>query len=361
MIQSAQSTSTPTPTSNGRISPADRAAQERNNALADAISRLEKQYGTGAVMRLGDEARAPVETISTGSISLDLATGCGGYPRGRVIEIYGPESSGKTTLTLHAIAQCQAAGGVAAFIDAEHALDATYAASLGVDLDSLLVAQPDDGEQALDICEQLVMSGGVDLVVVDSVAALVPRAELAGEMGDTQVGLQARLMSKALRKLTGIAHKTNAAIVFINQLRQKIGVSFGPSEVTAGGNALKYYASLRLDVRRVGGLKDGQEAVGNRTRVRVVKNKLAPPFRQVEFDIIYGKGISSDGELIDLAESRGFITKSGSWFSLGDVRLGNGKEKARDFLATNPEVKAEIREMLLKSGPGHFEMGSMDA
>ncbi len=334
---------------------------DRSKALEAAVASIERQYGRGSIMRMNGTEQVQIGTISTGSISLDLALGIGGIPRGRVIEIYGPESSGKTTLTLHIIAEAQKKGGVCAFIDAEHALDINYARALGVNVDELLVSQPDTGEQALEIADTLVRSGAVDVLIVDSVAALVPKAELDGEMGDVQPGSQARLMSQALRKLTASIHKSNTSMIFINQVRMKIGVMFGSPETTTGGNALKYYASLRLDVRRVGGLKDGQEAVGNRTRVRVVKNKLAPPFRQVEFDIIYGKGISSDGELIDLAESRGFITKSGSWFSLGDVRLGNGKEKARDFLATNPEVKAEIREMLLKSGPGHFEMGSMDA
>jgi recombination protein RecA len=322
----------------------------RSTALSEAISRLDKQYGNNTVMRLGDQARQPIEAISTGSINLDLAVGCGGYPRGRVVEIYGPESSGKTTLTLHAIASCQAAGGTAAFIDAEHALDPNYAAGLGVDLDNLLIAQPDDGEQALDICESLVSSGGVDLIIIDSVAALVPRAELQGEMADQQMGLQARLMSKALRVLTGAAHRTNTTIIFINQLRQKIGVTFGSNEVTAGGNALKYYASLRLDVRRVGSLKDGTDAVGNRTKVKVVKNKMAPPFRQIEFDIIYGKGISTDAELIEIAEARGLVTRSGSWYTMGDTRLGQGRDKAREFLLANPAVQAQLRHTILAAG-----------
>jgi recombination protein RecA len=324
-----------------------RNTEERGQSLQEALNKLEKQYGAGTVMRLGDRNMAPTEVIPTGSIGLDLILGCGGYPRGRVVEIYGPESSGKTTLTLHAIASCQAVGGVAAFIDAEHALDPKYAARLGVKLDQLLVAQPDDGEQALDIVEQLVASGGVDLIVVDSVAALVPRAELQGEMTDQQMGMQARLMSKGLRKFTGQANRQQTCVIFINQLRQKIGVTFGPSEVTSGGNALKYYASLRLDVRRVGALKDGQEAVGNRTRVRVVKNKLAPPFQEVEFDILFGQGISLEGDLLQVAEDRGLVSRSGSWYNWGDLRLGQGREKARDHLVEHPELREKLRQAVM--------------
>ena len=315
----------------------------REGAIEGAIQQLERQYGKGTVMRMGDRSKLPISTISTGALGLDIATGCGGYPQGRVVEIYGPESSGKTTLALHAIAQCQLSGGIAAFIDAEHALDPIYASALGVELDRLLVSQPDDGEQALDVCERLVSSGGVSLVVVDSVAALVPRAEIAGEMGDQQMGLQARLMSKALRKLTGAAHKTGCCVIFINQLRQKIGVTFGSGEVTTGGNALKFYASLRMDVRRIGSIKDGQEAIGNRTRVRLVKNKLAPPFRQVELDIRYGKGICAQGDLLDLALEHGVLSKAGSWFSMGDQNIGQGRERAREYLQSNPEIAVRVR------------------
>ena len=320
----------------------------RNPAvLTQAIAQLEKQYGLGAVMRLGESNIRPVDTFSTGCFGMDIATGCGGYPRGRVIEIYGPESSGKTTLTLHAIAACQARDGIAAFVDAEHALDPAYAKALGVDLDGLLIAQPDDGEQALDIAEQLVTSGGVDLVVVDSVAALVPRAELAGDMGDMPMGLQARLMSQALRKLTGAAAKHKTTIIFINQLRQKIGVVFGSNEVTTGGNALKFYASLRLDVRRIGGLKDGLIAVGNRTRVKVVKNKLAPPFRQVEVEIRFGHGICPALDLLDRATEHGVIDRTGSWYSFGDTRLGQGRENVRTHFLNHPELMTEVRHKVL--------------
>lgn len=318
-------------------------------AVRSAIARIEKQYGSGTAMMGGDRAHADVAVYSTGSIGLDRALGVGGYPKGRVTEIYGPESSGKTTLTLHAIASCQRAGGIAAFVDAEHAFDPIYAGSLGVDIDALVISQPDDGEQALDVVEELVTCGGIDLVVLDSVAALVPRAELQGEMGDTQVGLQARLMSKALRKLTGAANKSSCAVVFINQLRQKIGVTFGSGEVTAGGNALKYYASVRLDIRRVGAVKVGQEAIGNKTRVRVVKNKLAPPFRQAEFDILYGKGVSRTGELLDLALAGGRITRAGAWFSLDGDTIGQGREKARDWLLENPVIAETLLAELLEA------------
>ena len=315
-------------------------------AVRAAISRLDKQYGPGTAMVGSDRQRVDVQTYSTGSLGLDKALGIGGYPKGRVTEIYGPESSGKTTLTLHAIASCQAAGGIAAFIDAEHALDPSYATALGVDMDRLIIAQPDDGEQALDVLEELVNCGGADLVVLDSVAALVPRAELQGEMSDTQVGLQARLMSKALRKITGAAHKSDTAVLFINQLRQKIGVMFGSNEVTAGGNALKYYASVRLDIRRIGALKQGTEAVGNKTRVRVVKNKLAPPFRQVEFEILFGQGVSRAGEALDAAMETGIISRSGSWFSYEGETIGQGREAARAWLADHPDTLEVLVEVL---------------
>ncbi len=316
------------------------------NAVRAALTRLDKQHGVGTAMLGSDRKRLQIETYSTGSLGLDRALGIGGYPKGRVTEIFGPESSGKTTLTLHAIASCQARGGIAAFIDAEHAFESSYATALGVDMDRLIISQPDHGEQALDVMEELVACGGVDLVVLDSVAALVPRAELEGEMSDTQVGLQARLMSKALRKVTGAANKSNTAVVFINQLRQKIGVMFGPSEVTAGGNALKYYASVRLDIRRVGSLKQGTEAVGNKTRVRVVKNKLAPPFRQAEFEILYGQGISRAGEALDVGLEAGFITRSGSWFAFEGETIGQGRESARAWLEEHPAKLADLVALL---------------
>ena len=324
-------------------------SEKASKAVRAAITRLDKQYGAGTAMMGSDRQQADVETYSTGSLGLDRALGIGGYPKGRVTEIYGPESSGKTTLTLHAIASCQAAGGIAAFIDAEHAFEAGYANALGVDIDHLIISQPDDAEQALDVLEELVSCGGVDLVVLDSVAALVPRAELQGEMSDTQVGLQARLMSKALRKVTGAASKSNTAVLFINQLRQKIGVMFGPSEVTAGGNALKYYASVRLDIRRIGSLKQGTEAVGNKTRVRVVKNKLAPPFRQAEFEIVFGRGVSRAGEALDAALEHGFITRSGSWFSFADTNIGQGREAARAWLESHPEQLETLVDRLLSN------------
>lgn len=330
----------------------DRRAEKRapdTAALQTAIGRLDKQYGAGTVMRLGDRVRQPVSVIPTGSVGLDRALGVLGYPAGRVIEIYGPEASGKTTLTLHAIASCQAAGGVAAFVDAEHALDPIYAEKLGVNLDDLLVSQPDDGEQALDVVEGLVASTAVHLVVVDSVAALVPRSELEGDMGDHSVGTQARLMSKALRRLTGLASRTGCCIIFINQLRQKIGVTFGPSEVTSGGNALKYYASVRLDVRRTGTLKAGNEAVGNQTRVRVVKNKMAPPFRQVEFEILFGVGISRSGEILDLALNAGLIQRSGAWYAHGDQRMGQGRDAARAWLDAHPAETAALYAELTRA------------
>ena len=329
-------------------SPAD-----REKALETALAQIDRQFGKGSVMRLGSEERAPVEVIPTGSIALDVALGVGGLPRGRIIEIYGPESSGKTTLTLHAIANVQRAGGIAAFIDAEHALDPDYAKKLGVDIDSLLVSQPDTGEQALEIADMLVRSGSIDLVVIDSVAALVPRAEIEGEMGDSHVGLQARLMSQALRKLTGGLNQTNTTMIFINQLREKIGVFFGSPETTAGGKALKFYASVRLDIRRIETLKDGTEAVGNRTRVKVVKNKMAPPFKQAEFDILYGVGISREGSLIDYGVDQAIVKKSGAWYTYDGDQLGQGKENARNFLIQNPDIAADIeKKILVKLGIG---------
>jgi recombination protein RecA len=317
-------------------------AADRKKALAAALTQIERSFGKGSIMRLGDGTVLEVETIPTGSIGLDTALGVGGVPRGRVIEVFGPESSGKTTLALHMIAETQKLGGQAAFIDAEHALDAQYAHALGVNTEDLLVAQPDSGEQALDIVETLVRSSAVDIIVVDSVAALTPRSEIEGEMGDSHMGLQARLMSQALRKLTAITSKSHTAIVFINQIRMKIGVMFGNPETTTGGNALKFYSSLRLDIRRIAAIKDGQEVVGNRTRVRVVKNKVAPPFRECEFDIIYGKGISRSGELVDLAVERNIIEKSGAWFSYQGNRLGQGRENAKQFLETNQPVFDEV-------------------
>ncbi|GAA1696495.1 recombinase RecA [Microbacterium sediminicola] len=315
---------------------------DREKALDSALAQIDRQFGKGSVMRLGSDERAPVEIIPTGSIALDVALGVGGLPRGRIIEIYGPESSGKTTLTLHAIANVQRAGGIAAFIDAEHALDPDYAQKLGVDIDQLLVSQPDTGEQALEIADMLIRSGAIDLVVIDSVAALVPKAEIEGEMGDSHVGLQARLMSQALRKLTGGLNQTKTTAIFINQLREKIGVFFGSPETTAGGKALKFYASVRLDIRRIETLKDGTDAVGNRTRVKVVKNKMAPPFKQAEFDILYGVGISREGSLIDFGVEHGIVKKSGAWYTYDGEQLGQGKENARNFLIKNADVAAEI-------------------
>jgi recombination protein RecA len=327
-------------------SPAD-----REKALESALAQIDRQFGKGSVMRLGSDDRAPVAVIPTGSIALDVALGVGGLPRGRIVEIYGPESSGKTTLTLHAIANVQSAGGIAAFIDAEHALDPDYAKKLGVDIDALLVSQPDTGEQALEIADMLVRSGAVDLVVIDSVAALVPRAEIEGEMGDSHVGLQARLMSQALRKLTGGLNTTNTTMIFINQLREKIGVFFGSPETTAGGKALKFYASVRLDIRRIETLKDGTDAVGNRTRVKVVKNKMAPPFKQAEFDILYGTGISREGSLIDFGVEHGIVKKSGAWYTYDGEQLGQGKENARNFLLKNEDIANDI-ESKIKSKLG---------
>ena len=325
---------------------------EKMKILKSVVSSVEKQFGKGAIMALGgEEGTEPVATISTGSLALDLATGVGGYPRGRVIEIYGPESSGKTTLALHAIAQAQRNGGLCAFIDAEHAIDINYAKSIGVEIDKLLVSQPDTGEQALDIAEMLVRCGAVDLIVIDSVAALTPRAELEGEMGDSHMGLQARLMSQALRKLTGVAHRTDTTLMFINQLRQKIGVTFGNPETTTGGNALKFYASMRLDVRRIGQVKTGDEIVGGRTRVKVAKNKCAPPFTEAEFEIRYGTGVDTLAELIDLGLSRGLIEKSGNHLSFAGTPLGNGREKSRDALAQSPELQSTLRQAIFASGP----------
>ena len=324
----------------------DRTDKERLKAVELAFGQIEKQFGKGSIMRLGGKEIQPIPAISTGSISIDWALGVGGLPRGRVIEIFGPESSGKTTLALQAIAQAQKLGGVAAFIDAEHALDAQYAQKLGVDLDNLLVSQPDNGEQALEITEVLIRSNGVDVVVVDSVAALVPRAEIEGEMGEAQMGLQARLMSQALRKLTGVVSKSKTCLIFINQLREKIGVMFGNPETTTGGRALKFYASVRVDIRRIGAIKDGETVVGGRTRVKVVKNKVAPPFREAEFDVMYGEGVSREGDLIDQAVERRIIDKSGTWFSYGGERLGQGRENAKAFLKQNKEMASAIETKL---------------
>ena len=326
-------------------------ASDKKKALATAISQIEKNFGKGTVMRLGDRPDMNIEAIPTGSLALDAALGIGGVPKGRIIEIYGPESSGKTTLALHILAQAQKQGGEVAFVDAEHALDPDYAAALGVDTDNMLVSQPDTGEQALEITDALVRSGAVDAIVVDSVAALVPKQEIEGEMGDTFVGLQARLMSQALRKLAGTIAKTNCVVIFINQLRMKIGVMYGNPETTTGGNALKFYSSVRLDVRRVESIKDGGNVIGNKTRVKVVKNKVAPPFREAYFDIMYGEGISKWGELVDLAVQMDIVQKSGSWFSMGDERIGQGKDSVKNFLMNNPDiaetVEAKVREQLL--------------
>lgn len=321
---------------------------DRSKALEHALAQIDKQYGKGSVMRLGDEQHQAVAAIPTGSIALDIALGVGGLPRGRVIEIYGPESSGKTTVALHVVANAQKAGGIAAFIDAEHALDPEYARALGVDTDALLVSQPDTGEQALEIADMLVRSGAIDIIVIDSVAALVPRAEIEGEMGDSHVGLQARLMSQALRKMTGGLSASGTTAIFINQLREKIGVMFGSPETTTGGKALKFYSSVRLDVRRIETLKDGTEPVGNRTRVKVVKNKVAPPFKQAEFDLLYGQGISREGSIIDMGVEQGFIRKSGSWYTYEGDQLGQGKEKVRANLRENPALCDEIEEKILR-------------
>ena len=320
---------------------------DREKALEAALAQIDKQFGKGSVMRLGDQTQAPVEVIPTGSVAMDVALGIGGLPRGRVVEIYGPESSGKTTLALHAVANAQRNGGIAAFIDAEHALDPVYARKLGVDTDALLVSQPDTGEQALEIMDMLVSSGTLDIVVIDSVAALTPRAEIEGEMGDSHVGLQARLMSQALRKVTGRLHQTKTTAIFINQLREKIGVFFGSPETTTGGKALKFYASVRIDVRRIETLKEAGNPVGNRTRVKIVKNKMAPPFKQAEFDILYGVGISREGGLIDMGVEEGIVKKSGAWFTYDGDQLGQGKENARRFLRDNPDLANEIEERIL--------------
>ena len=320
--------------------------ENRKKALSSALSQIEKQFGKGAVMRMGDAPTPAMDVISTGSLGIDIALGIGGLPKGRVIEIYGPESSGKTTLTLHAIAECQKAGGTCAFIDAEHALDPVYADNLGVDIENLLVSQPDTGEQALEICDMLVRSGSVDMVVIDSVAALTPKAEIEGDMGDHHVGLHARLMSQALRKLTGNIKRSNTIVVFINQIRMKIGVMFGSPETTTGGNALKFYASVRIDIRRIGAIKKGDEVIGNNTRVKIVKNKVSPPFKQAEFEILYGKGISLLGELIDLGVKLELINKAGSWYSYNDVKIGQGKENVKQYLTDNPEIADEIEKLV---------------
>ncbi len=338
------------------------AEADRAKALDNALAQIDKAHGKGSVMRLGDQVRAPIEVIPTGAISLDIALGIGGLPRGRVVEIYGPESSGKTTVALHAVANAQRAGGIAAFIDAEHALDPSYASKLGVDTDALLVSQPDNGEQALEIADMLIRSGALDIIVIDSVAALVPRAEIEGEMGDSHMGLQARLMSQALRKITGALSGSGTTAIFINQLREKIGVMFGSPETTTGGRALKFYASVRLDVRRIESLKDGTDFVGNRTRVKVAKNKVAPPFKQAEFDIMYGHGISREGGLIDVGVDSGLVRKAGAWYTYEGDQLGQGKENARTFLLDNPDLANEIEKRILeKLGIGaSVEHGSVE-
>ena len=338
---------------NNNVAPATKktGAEAKKDALATALAQIEKQFGKGAVMKLGDNASMQVDAISTGSLGLDLALGIGGLPRGRIIEVYGPESSGKTTLALHVLAEAQKLGGEVAFIDVEHALDPTYARALGVDIDSLLVSQPDTGEQAMEICEALVRSGAIDAIVVDSVAAMVPKAEIEGEMGDSHVGLQARLMSQALRKLTGIIGKTNTVCIFINQLREKVGVMYGNPEVTTGGRALKYYSSVRIDVRRIEGLKDASGSfIGNRTRAKIVKNKVAPPFREAEFDIMFGEGISKIGEIVDLGVDYGVVKKAGSWFSYGDRKIGQGRDAVKELLKNDDglrnEIEAKVREAM---------------
>jgi recombination protein RecA len=322
------------------------ATEEKMKALKMTLDKIDKDYGKGSVMKLGEKQTEAMDTISTGSLGLDVALGVGGFPRGRIIEIYGPESSGKTTVAIHTIAEAQKAGGICAIVDAEHAFDAGYARNLGVDVDNLLISQPDYGEQALEIAERLILSGALDVVVIDSVAALVPKSELEGEMGDSKMGLQARLMSQAMRKLTATISRTKSTCIFINQLREKIGVMFGNPETTTGGNALKFYASIRLDIRRIGQIKDGDRSVGNRTRIKVVKNKVAPPFRQVEFDIIFGEGISKMGEIIDMGVDMGIINKSGSWFSYGDNKIGQGREAVKNFLKDNPEFAVEIENKI---------------
>ena len=322
------------------------AINEKQKALQLAMEKLEKSFGKGVVMKMGDARVVPVEVIPSGSLGLDIALGIGGFPKGRVIEIYGPESSGKTTIALHAIAEAQKKGGIAAFIDAEHAFDKVYAENLGIDTENLLISQPDNGEQALEIADNLIRSGAIDILVSDSVAALVPKAEIEGEMGDSSMGLQARLMSQALRKLTGSINKTGCVCIFINQLREKIGVMFGNPETTTGGNALKFYASVRLDIRRIGQLKDGMEVTGNRVRIKVVKNKVAPPFRQCEFDIVYGSGVSKDGEIIDLGTELNIIKNSGSWYSYGETKLGQGRDGVRQLLGDNPDLSMELEERI---------------
>ncbi len=338
--------------------------ENRKKALAAALGQIERQFGKGAVMRLGDQQAIDIDAVSTGSLGLDIALGIGGLPRGRIVEIYGPESSGKTTLTLHVVAEAQKLGGTAAFIDAEHALDPQYAEKLGVNVEELLVSQPDTGEQALEIADMLVRSGAVDVIVVDSVAALTPKAEIEGEMGDSHVGLQARLMSQALRKLTANIKRSNTLVIFINQIRMKIGVMFGNPETTTGGNALKFYSSVRLDIRRIGAIKKGDEVLGNETRVKVVKNKVAPPFKQVEFEILYGEGISREGELIDLGVKQGLIDKSGAWYSYNGERIGQGKDNVRNYLKEHPEMAGEIeqklREQLLPKRGGQEEAAALE-
>lgn len=333
---------------------------ETNNkarAIDVAVTQIEKLFGKGAIMKLGEKALEEIPVVSTGSIALDMALGIGGLPRGRVVEIYGPEASGKTTLALEVVSEIQKQGGTAAFVDAEHALDINYAKKIGVNTDDLLISQPDTGEQALEITEILVRSGAVDVIVIDSVAALVPRAEIEGEMGDSHVGLQARLMSQALRKLTGTISKSLTTVIFINQIRQKIGIMFGNPETTTGGNALKFYSSVRLDIRRIGAIKDGQDVVGNRTRVKVVKNKLAPPFKEVEFDIIFGEGISKEGEMVDLGVEAGVIEKAGTWYAYGETRIGQGKENTKDYLKKHEEIAKEVEEKIL----AHYEMKRLNS